>query len=275
VKIEDWSNTAAVSPDYWVMKAQSKGNRQDVSVLAALGDNPDLSFLDLLTQIGGQDPLAQTPIKKVEAPEKSKDDKKASVSSIKSASETQQAQATQEAQKSSDAHHASDAVTMKDLLDGKLTEKVLLMDDLTDVDQNYIRERMIPNLPILMGQVPADSVFPKGRDGGISYQGFEISDGLADMIKHGYRTGQPIRLELDANSSLVLRIRNGQVSAEFVAADQGAALAMQNDLNELRQRMAARNLPVGNIESRYKDQPQSNQDDRQQKQDETPQNSYE
>ena len=267
MKIEDWSNAAAVSPDYWVTKAQSKGSRQDMSVLAALGDNPDLSFLDLLTQIGGQDPLAQTPINKAATPEKSKDDKKASISSIKITSETQQVQAAQEAPKTSDAHHASDAVTMKDLLEGKLTEKVLLMDDLTDVDQNYIRERMIPNLPILMGQVPADSVFPKGKDGGISYQGFEISDGLADMIKHGYKTGQPIRLELDANSSLVLRIRNGQVSAEFVAADQGAAMAMQNDLNELRQRMAARNLPVGNIESRYKDQPQqNNQNERQQAQ---------
>ncbi|WP_303673031.1 flagellar hook-length control protein FliK [Vampirovibrio chlorellavorus] len=130
-------------------------------------------------------------------------------------------------------------------------DMVLKPDDLTLLDIQYLKQEVIPGLPILVGQVPFNTVFPTGGDGEISYKGFDVSPKLSELIEKGFKTGRPIRVELDATSALVLKIRNGQVSAEFVSADRAAAFAVQQQLDELRNRMTARNLPVGTLEYKY------------------------
>ncbi len=130
-------------------------------------------------------------------------------------------------------------------------DMVLKPDDLTLLDIQYLKQEVIPALPILVGQVPFNTVFPTGGDGEISYKGFDVSPKLSELIEKGFKTGRPIRVELDATSALVLKIRNGQVSAEFVSADRAAAFAVQQQLDELRNRMTARNLPVGTLEYKY------------------------
>jgi hypothetical protein len=137
-------------------------------------------------------------------------------------------------------------------------DMVLKPDDLTLLDIQYLKQEVIPALPILVGQVPFNTVFPTGGDGEISYKGFDVSPKLSELIEKGFKTGRPIRVELDATSALVLKIRNGQVSAEFVSADRAAAFAVQQQLDELRNRMTARNLPVGTLEYKYQN-PRQNQ----------------
>lgn len=141
------------------------------------------------------------------------------------------------------------------------SDMTLTQQDLSLLDIQYLKQEVIPGLPILIGSVPFHSVFPQGKDGEISYKGFELSPKLAELIEKGYKTGRPIRLELDPNSALVLKIRNGQVSAEFVSNDKAAAFAMQQELDDLRNRMAARNLPVGTLEYKYQDSRQRQKDD--------------
>lgn len=138
-------------------------------------------------------------------------------------------------------------------------DMALIREQLSLLDIQYLKQEVIPGLPILMGSVPFNSIFPQGADGEISYKGFDISPKLAELIEKGYKTGRPIRVELDPNSALVLKIRNGQVSAEFVSADKAAAFVMQQELDELRNRMAARNLPVGTLEYKYQDSRQNRQ----------------
>jgi hypothetical protein len=258
VKIDDLASISALSPALqtgWANKLGLGNANFDKNQLAleALGDNADLSFLDLLSSLGGNETTASTMAKRIEAAKVEDKDGNKSASSSSTSKPLEPANLAPAVQPVKHSHELDDT----DRLGDRFSLKSLDLDELTDTDQRYLRQSVIPNIPILMGQVPIENVFPgKGKGGDFSYRGFEISDGLADMIKHGYKTGQPIRLELDGNSALVLKIRNGQVSAEFVAADQGAALAMQNELNDLRQKMAARNLPVGSIESRYKGQQQ-------------------
>lgn len=136
-------------------------------------------------------------------------------------------------------------------------DMVLRADDLTLLDIQYLKQEVIPALPILVGQVPFNTVFPTGGDGEISYKGFDVSPKLSELIEKGFKTGRPIRVELDATSALVLKIRNGQVSAEFVSADRAAAFAVQQQLDELRNRMTARNLPVGTLEYKYQNSRQN------------------
>ena len=135
----------------------------------------------------------------------------------------------------------------------------LLQADLTPQDIQYMKQVVIPGLPILMGNVPVESIFPAEADGSVSAHGYDISPGLAELIEKGYKTGRPIRVELDTRSSVVLKIRNGLVSAEFVSSDKTVALMMQQEINDLRHRMSQKNLPVGLLDAKYRDPQQQGQ----------------
>lgn len=138
-------------------------------------------------------------------------------------------------------------------------DMALLQSELSPIDIQYLKQSVIPGLPILMGSVPIESIFPR-ENGQFSYRGHDISPKLADLIEKGYKTGRPIRVDLDPKSAVVLKIRNGQVSAEFVSSDRTMSLVMQQELDDLRHRMALKNLPVGNLEAKYQDPRQSRQD---------------
>jgi flagellar hook-length control protein FliK len=219
------------------------------SALDAAFDNYDLSFLDLLTSVVSEnlnDAVSDTE----SADETTKEKSKAAA-----ATESKEKAATPKlslvTQPTSTEESAASRVEQ---------DMVMFKDEMTDIDVQYMKQAVIPGLPILVGSVPFSSVFPGGTDDQeISYRGFDISPKLAELIEKGYRTGRPIRVELDANSSVVLKIRNGQVSAEFVSNNQAAAFAMQHELDDLRNRMAARNLPVGLLEYKYRDPQQSGQ----------------
>ncbi|HEY9744803.1 MAG TPA: hypothetical protein V6C99_01145 [Oculatellaceae cyanobacterium] len=199
----------------------------------------DLSFLDLLTTVSEKVALdeKETPVLEkrtasvVESKQKATEKPKLTLVEAPQKTETRE----------------EDAMTRVE------KELSLLSTDLTPTDLQYLKQVVIPNVPILLGSVPLESVFPLTADGEINYRGFDVSPKLAELVEKAYKTGRPIRVELDTHSAVVLKIRNGQVSAEFVSADKGAALSMQQELDHLRNRMLLKNLPVGNLESRYRD----------------------
>jgi hypothetical protein len=207
----------------------------------------DLSFMDLLGSIIAESPLntpQTTTLDKI--PEKDKG-------------------TTKPAAKENEASHKltlvakASAPAKDEPMDDVDHDMVLLKDALTETDIQYMKQAVIPGLPILMGSVPTGSVFPTSEDGEISYRGFEVSPKLAELIEKGYRSGRPIRVELDPDSAVVLKIRNGQVSAQFVSTDKNAGAMMQQSLDDLRNRMLARNLPVGQLEYQYRDPGQQQQ----------------
>jgi flagellar hook-length control protein FliK len=55
---------------------------------------------------------------------------------------------------------------------------------------------------------------------------------------------------MDNGGAVILKIKDGKVSAEFQATDQASALYLRQQLADLRQRMEAKNLPVGTLNTR-------------------------
>lgn len=231
-----------------------KLRRASQSSLDITLEDLDLSFLDLLTSVASDasaNPLEKGAREK-SALDKAKTNEKSAVPAEKALPRLSLVGKASEAEET-------------DELNAQQVDRdmMLLKDELSDIDRQYLKQAVIPGLPILMGTVPFQSVFPSSPEGEISYKGFEVSPKLAELIEKGYKTGRPIRVELDTHSALVLKIRNGQVSAEFVSADKAAAFVMQQELDDLRNRLAARNLPVGTLEYKYQNPDQSGRQSRQ------------
>jgi len=130
-------------------------------------------------------------------------------------------------------------------------ELKLLFDALTPADKRFIQQVIIPNIPLPATTVPFQTFFTPPDSGVEGYVRLDAQSPLAEMIQAGYRTGRPFRVELDDKSSIVLKITNGRVSAEFVSSDRGMALLMQQELTQLRQKLLQKNLPVNTLEARY------------------------
>jgi len=149
---------------------------------------------------------------------------------------------TQDAAKSEQSSSTKGA----DVRDMVQRELRLLQAELTAADIDYLKQVVVPTLPIAMGSVPLSTVFPEG-EAEISYKGLPISKPLSDMIHDGMKTGRPFRVEVDENSSIVIKIRNGKVSAEFLSSDRAAAMYIKNELDDLRARLASKKLPIDEL----------------------------
>ena len=88
-------------------------------------------------------------------------------------------------------------------------------------------------------------------DGGSSLAGQKLlSAQLERWLNGSLHTGAPVRIHIDKTMSLVLRLKQGQVHADFLQqqgqADSAAKLGqLQTQLDELKQRLANQRLPVG------------------------------
>lgn len=97
------------------------------------------------------------------------------------------------------------------------------------------------------------------------YKSLNGSKALQNMLDNAYKTQRPIRLDLTDQASIILRLgRDGRVSAEFLPADQAAAFFFQHNLQDLKDRLDAKQLPYGELlVKNWKDQPQQNQKQKQ------------
>ncbi len=150
--------------------------------------------------------------------------------------------------------------------DDPVTSKPLKADDVKPLERNEIDDmwtldvrklsaqdlRIIQNLTQVpyTGVVPVNNLspsllehLPQG-----SYKSLDVSRTLMETLEKAYRSQRPIRVDLADNASVILRLgRDGRVSAEFVALDRAAELYFRQSIQELRNRLEARQLPYGEL----------------------------
>ncbi len=202
-------------------------------------DDLDLSFMDVLNTLSRTE-TSKSVIARV----------------LKESAELQEAPQNAQEKKADSTSSASTTTPNSNILEIREQidkDMVLLHQELQNSDSLYLKQAVIPGLPILIGSVPVQNIFPTDAKGQLSFQGHEISEKLAKLIEKGYKTGKPIRVDLDDKSSIVLKIKNGRVSAEFMSTDRTIALYMRQGLEELRSRLESKNLPVDTLEYRNPD----------------------
>jgi hypothetical protein len=156
--------------------------------------------------------------------------------------------------------------------DAEVREALALLEsELTPYELDVLKSlAALPGMPAIPSVSLNALMQASGEAGGPEFGKIGVSKGLAALLEKAYKTGQPIRVEMDRGSSIILKIHNGKVSAEFLTADQATALYMKQHLAELRNKMDAKNLPVGTLEYRQDDgrqhqgrrQPQNEQETR-------------
>lgn len=206
-------------------------------------DDIDMAFFELLGRVSESNSKALLGQVTVDAPDETD-----------AAEETKREESANKADDEAKPERHLRVVENTDPREAVQKELALLNHDLTAGDLAFLKEGVIPNLPILLGSVPLQTVFKiDPKSGGLDTGGFEISRKLAELIQKGYRTGRPFRVELDQHSSVVMKIQDGKVSADFISSDRAAAFFIKQELDELRARMAAKNLPVGDLNYRDED----------------------
>lgn len=114
---------------------------------------------------------------------------------------------------------------------------------------------MLQNLsPSLVSAMPSDY-----------YKSLGVSKDLQDMTESAYKTQRPMRIDLADDAAVIIRLgRDGKVSAEFLPTDKAADLYYRQYLADLKSRLDAKGLPVGDLAVRSWDQ-QSQQQQSQQR----------
>lgn len=200
-------------------------------------DEIDMAFIDLLGAVSDT-PATVNPAQATEEATPKANDKVRQLEAKITERKLIQAQDTSKSEPTS-----TKGADVRDMVQKEMR---LLQADLTAADIDYLKQVVVPTLPIAMGSVPLNTVFPEG-EAEISYKGIPISKPLSDMIHDGMKTGRPFRVEVDENSSIVIKIRNGKVSAEFLSSDRAAAMYIKNELDDLRARLASKKLPVDEL----------------------------
>lgn len=106
----------------------------------------------------------------------------------------------------------------------------------------------------------AGQAMSQGGGGNRAVSG-QLSEQMVALVKEATRTGRAIRVPLQNSVEVILKIRHGQVSAEFLTPD--ASPSLQQTVAELRQHLASKSLPVGTIGVRERT-PQDNPNQREQ-----------
>lgn len=102
----------------------------------------------------------------------------------------------------------------------------------------------------------ANPTTPQSGGGGSGFSG-QLSEQLSSLVKAAAKHGRAIRVPLQNQTDVIIKIRNGQVSAEFLTPD--ATVALQQTVAELRQHLASKALPVDTIavRQRHTDDPEN------------------
>lgn len=92
------------------------------------------------------------------------------------------------------------------------------------------------------------------------YKTQDISKGVFEIVDKAYNTQKPVRLDFDANSSVILKVdKEGKLSAEFISSDKTMAQAIQSNLSVLKSRLDEQNLPYKDISYRNNERGGNNQ----------------
>ena len=141
-----------------------------------------------------------------------------------------------------------------------------VLSSLTVNDARFLQQVLLHGVPVSIMQAN------KGNQAGTSFSSSildssmsadsasltrGLSKGLSEALKTAYKSNQSVRIDIDNQASVVLKFSQGKVSAEFLSSEHTMTLYLKQHLDELRQRLAAKNLPVGDV--LYKQQQQGQQ----------------
>ncbi|MEB3244424.1 MAG: hypothetical protein VKJ06_00350 [Vampirovibrionales bacterium] len=96
-----------------------------------------------------------------------------------------------------------------------------------------------------------------------------LSEKMQTLLAQAQKNGSPIRVDLNDGAQLILRLRQGKVSAEFLSSQPGilsSTLPLQ--LEALKQKLLAQDLPVDSLIVRHQEQQQRQQHQNEQSQSE-------
>lgn len=118
---------------------------------------------------------------------------------------------------------------------------------LTRQDLSILQQ--LPQVPVMVMQSVMHRNLPElSQLAGVHYTSLGVSKGLQDMLEQAYKAQRPVRVDLSDSASVILRLgRDGMVSAEFLAADQAAEMMLRQQVSELKSRLAAKQLPYGEL----------------------------
>ena len=86
-------------------------------------------------------------------------------------------------------------------------DMILLHQELKESDSLYLKQAVIPGLPILIGSVPVQNIFPTDAKGQLSFQGHEISEKLAKLIEKATKPANRSGSISMTNLPLCLRLK--------------------------------------------------------------------
>ena len=221
-------------------------------------DASDRDFLKLLNNLGVGKASANTPVSPPPVP---LDDPLAVLTKTAETAEVETTDTTE----APEAKSSKETQTIRAAKVRLENEIDLLKADISLTDMVTLQQ--VANAAIQAPQgIPIQTLFQQDNNGVVRFNGAAISERLAALVKKAHQTGQPIRVEVDPKTSIVLRIKNGRVSAEFLTSDAAAAMHIKQHMDSLRNRIQSENLPVDTLTYRYEDrqqqsEPQNNESD--------------
>jgi hypothetical protein len=150
-------------------------------------------------------------------------------------------------------------------------ELEMLQGELTIQDVRFLEQFLVSGLPggiFYQGGMPLQQMLPLNHQGGLDLERLPASKGLGELLEKAYKQGRSLRIDLDPRSSVILKFHQGRVSAEFLTQDQGMALYLKQYMDDLRQRLESKSLPVGTLT--YRDEDKNQEQPRQHRTDDEP-----
>jgi hypothetical protein len=160
-------------------------------------------------------------------------------------------------------------VTKAESVDPETEEALRLLDMFNPNTMGMQGNPTQPNnaYPYWMGQVQnqgmLQQLLQQTGSGGASLQGTAKGSGLLggmasgltpdmlEKIQAAHKSSMPLRINLNDDDSLILKLARGKVSAEFVSSTLAGSQSLKQGLKELHAQMEQQQLPVESLEARY------------------------
>ena len=126
-------------------------------------------------------------------------------------------------------------------LDGKKLTK----NDIENI-QNLAND---PNFSVNINQTNGfNNVSINYNDPGINHNSLNFSQNLSEAMKKAYKSNQPIRIEVEKDTSVILKIdKEGKVSAHFISSDKAMEMLLRDHIYQLRDKLDKEGLPYKSL----------------------------
>ncbi len=88
----------------------------------------------------------------------------------------------------------------------------------------------------------------------VNYKSIEVSKTLSDLLLKAKDTKSAVRLDFDNNVTVILKLTDGKINAQFIPGDKAVEEYLRNNIPYLKQRFDEQNIPYANLS--YKQQQQ-------------------